>query len=343
LRRTVSFGVGLVGEHEPHKMVEMVRLAEELGFKRAWIADERFFRDVYATMSMLACHTKTIEFGTCVTDPFVRHPALTAVAIATVDELSGGRANLGMGAGISGFANMGIKRIRPAKAIKEAIHIMRGLQVGDEVDYQGELISFRKGRLDWKPPRRVPIYVAGRAPKILELGGELGDGVIIGSFASEKGIKYAIDRIAHGANRGKRSLDTIEKVSWLYTCVSPNRQAAKETVRLGVSTAIWGSREVLDAIGIKLPPAYLEFMDRHTYTQDPEVMGQAMRMVPEEIAHDFSVAGDADEVAEHMADIARMGIDHLSMWVFALEGEDLSEVITRIGRDVIPKVRALLA
>src|SRR5262245_15868417 len=120
----MEFGIGLVGEHSSRRMIELSRRIESSGFDQIWVSDERFYRDVFVNMTLVACHTSRIRIGSMVTDPFVRHPALTAAAAASIDELSEGRCTIGMGAGISGFREMGIERVRPAKAIKEAVELI---------------------------------------------------------------------------------------------------------------------------------------------------------------------------------------------------------------------------
>jgi 5,10-methylenetetrahydromethanopterin reductase len=107
-----------------HPAGELERLADEArsaGYRRLWMADERFFRDCWVVLGALASNSGDLGLGVCVTDPFVRHPALTATAAATVDELSDGSFTLGLGAGISGFEAMGIDRRRPLVAMREAI------------------------------------------------------------------------------------------------------------------------------------------------------------------------------------------------------------------------------
>jgi hypothetical protein len=106
----------LLGDAPVARLVERARLAEANGYSAVWVADERFYREVYSCLGQLVAHTSKVLLGPCVTDPFARHPALTAMAIGTLDEISGGRAILGIGAGISGFAELGIERnagVRP--------------------------------------------------------------------------------------------------------------------------------------------------------------------------------------------------------------------------------------
>ena len=112
----MSLELLMLGNVPVAQMVERAKLAEANGYDTLWVADERFYREVYSTLAILAQHTTRVHLGTCVTDPFSRHPALTAMAIATLDEISNQRAILGFGAGISGFAELGIVRKKPAAA-----------------------------------------------------------------------------------------------------------------------------------------------------------------------------------------------------------------------------------
>src|SRR4051794_25637283 len=150
-------GLLFLGRRPAARYVEVARLAEQAGFDAFWIPDERFFREVYSLCTAVALGTWRIQVGPCVTDPYTRHPALTAMATATLDELSGGRALLGLGAGVSGFAELGLAQPRPAKAVGEAIELVRRLLTGRHIAFEGTVFKF-EGRLDFQPLRAdVPI------------------------------------------------------------------------------------------------------------------------------------------------------------------------------------------
>jgi 5,10-methylenetetrahydromethanopterin reductase len=87
----VKAGLLLLPHDPPARLVEVAKLAEATGYDHFWLADERFFREVYGSLTLVAHHTSRITVGTCVTDPYSRHPALTAMAIATLDESRAGR------------------------------------------------------------------------------------------------------------------------------------------------------------------------------------------------------------------------------------------------------------
>src|SRR6516164_2067494 len=141
----MQIGLLMLGDATVRAMVERARLAEAVGYGKVWVADERFYREVYSCLTHLAAHTSKVLLGPCVTDPFSRHPSLTAMAIATLDEISGQRAILGIGAGISGFTELGINRRKPARAIREMIQVICALLQGESVDFHGEVIELHQG------------------------------------------------------------------------------------------------------------------------------------------------------------------------------------------------------
>jgi 5,10-methylenetetrahydromethanopterin reductase len=115
---TLRTGLLLLPTYDPARLAALAELAEGTGYDDLWLADERFFREVYASLTLCALSTRRIRLGPCVTDPYSRHPALTAMAIATLDEISTGRAVLGIGAGVSGFRELGVDASRSAVAVR---------------------------------------------------------------------------------------------------------------------------------------------------------------------------------------------------------------------------------
>jgi 5,10-methylenetetrahydromethanopterin reductase len=246
-----------------------------------------------------------------------------------------------MGAGISGFQEMGIRRLHPARAIKEAVQLIHRLTSGErDVVFEGTSVQFRGGHLNFVPLRPAQIYVAGRGPKVLEVAGEVADGVVIGSYASERGIQRGLDHAARGARRAGRKVEDFAKVSWVYTSVSPDGGRAREAVRTGVVVALWGSREILPQLGITLPADVLAIMEQQTYSY--EAISGLARRIPDDILRELSVAGTADEVAAKLIRIGRMGVDQAAMWLFPPSGDDFETQLRILSRDVLPRVRSAL-
>ena len=179
-------GVNLIPETSIHEMVELAVEAERLGFERCWVYDEGLVtRDVHVTMTAIAAATETLLIGPGITNPYTRHPAQTASAIATLDEMSRSRAFLGIGAGGSLTLDpIGLERTRPLTAVREAIDVARALFTGTTTTFDGATAQLRSatmayGRTD------TEIWLAGRGPKMLGLGGAMADGVMLDFIHSE--------------------------------------------------------------------------------------------------------------------------------------------------------------
>ena len=131
----MKFGIEFVPNEDLNKIVERVKLAEEVGFEYAWITDHYNNKNVYETLALIAKETETIKMGTGVTNPYVRSPAISASAIATIDELSDGRATFGIGPGDKAtFDALGIPWEKPVSTIKAAIADINALLAGEKTE-----------------------------------------------------------------------------------------------------------------------------------------------------------------------------------------------------------------
>lgn len=337
----MRFGVGILSERPQSELATLATKIEKLGYDNIWIADERFYRDPYVTMANFCFATQTVQLGTSVTNPYTRYPAVTAAAIASLDELSGGRAILGIGAGGSNHRMLGIKREKPAVALREAITVIRRLIAGEKVTYEGEIVKVYDAKLDFQPIRpQIPVYIAARGPSILELAGEIADGVIIGGFTSEEGIHYALEHVARGAARANRSLDDIDIVSWLYTSISDDPQAARRAVRKLVVISIINSKPIVDEIRLPIPRKLREALDRHNWSQAPDVLPEYLDLLSEEIIDRFSVSGTVADCAERIRVLSKLGIRQMAILPFATEHDSKEDVVTRFKTEVVPRAFA---
>ncbi len=205
----VAASVNLIPEAPVARMVELGRLAEELGYRRCWIYDEGLAtRDVYVTLTAIAQATSTIALGTGITNPYTRHPATTAATVASLDELSGGRAFLGIGAGGSlTLGPLGIERHRPLTAVRDTIAACRGLFSGQPVTMQGEGFELRGATLSFARPD-IEIWLAGRGQKMLALGGSAADGVML-DFIHIDTLGDYVDLVRGAGGRAKVCYSTM--------------------------------------------------------------------------------------------------------------------------------------
>ena len=159
------------------EIVKLAVLAEQMGYDRCWLFDEGIMtRDVFVTLAAIAERTSTIKIGPGITNPYVRHPGSTAAAIASIDELSDGRAFIGVGAG-GGLAlgPLAVERTRPLQVVADAVTAMRGLFAADTVTMTSETFALNNARLEYARPD-IEIIMAGRGPRMTSLGGRISDG-----------------------------------------------------------------------------------------------------------------------------------------------------------------------
>jgi 5,10-methylenetetrahydromethanopterin reductase len=308
----VRLGLLYLGSRPAPRVAEIARYAEARGFSHFWIPDERFFREVYSLCAVAAGATSEIQIGPCVTDPFTRHPALTAMAIATLDELSCGRATLGLGAGVSGFEELGIKRRKPARRVSESIHLIRRLLAGEPVELHGDVLSF-SGQLNFTPLRdQIPTYVAAGGPMMLRAGGMLADGVIIEGCVAPGTLERACDVVDLGASyvgRDPRALDIVARVD---VAVDDSIDAAYDALRSRVARKL-----------IAAGPGFVTFLARglsvsdelrelaagagYGYSWDAKVLGEVGRALPHSFIDAFAIAATPSDLGAHLDALAERG------------------------------------
>jgi 5,10-methylenetetrahydromethanopterin reductase len=340
----MSLQLLLLGDAPVARLAERARLAEENGYSAVWVADERFYREVYSCLGQIAAHTRNVLLGPCVTDPFARHPALTAMAIATLDEISGGRAMLGIGAGISGFAELGIDRKKPARGVRESIELIRALLRGETVDYRGEVVAFAHGRLSFGPVRSdMPIYVASNGALGQRVAAELADGVIMEACASPAEVRAFRSAVEGAARKAGRDSRWIRIVARLNTCIAADGRAARDAVRPTVARYLGAGRlrtRTAMAHGLLLPAEAMAAVSGAPYAAGVAPYLPLLPLITDRHVGAFTLAGTVDEVAEHAIELCSAGADTIIARPFAAEGGSIEETIQTLGAEVWPRVAA---
>jgi 5,10-methylenetetrahydromethanopterin reductase len=336
--RALRIGVASLVERPMNELAEQAKRLESLGYDQIWVPDERLLRNVYLALATIATATTRIGLAPGVTNPYTRHPALTAAAIASIDELSGGRASLGLGAG-GGLDALGIDRAHPVQALRETAAIVRALTAGGRVESTGPMFPMSAG-LNFTPIRRVPVYLAARGPRILRLAGEVADGVVIGGFARPSGLGYARDQVAQGLEQSGRSWSDLDVVSWLYVSVDDDVDKARTAVAKIVLASLITSRPILDKLGIELPGQLRDHLERTGWTYPQLEPRAAADLLTDELLDNFSVYGTPADCVRRMTEIRGCGIDHLTFVLFAPEGSTVDDVAGRLAVEVVPQLRA---
>jgi len=338
--KPITTGVLLMGDLPAKELASLARKVEDWGYDYIWLADERFFREVYSSLTLCALNTTKIRLGVCVTDPYSRHPALTTMAIATVDEISEGRAVLGIGAGVSGFGELGIDRARPALAMREMISLVRELMSGQRVDYQGRTVTFSEGMLNFTPPRAdLPIYVASNAPRGIELAGEMAQGAIVSNCIALATVDYALGLVSKGAARNGRDPAELDMVARLNCCISSDSGEARDAVRTSATRSLPGHLDFMAASGIDVPGDLAASLREMGYTHDEEKLASMARRVPDNLIDTMALAGTAGEVADRLVKIVQRGISQIIVRPSPTRSGGVDATLEAFAAQVMPLVR----
>lgn len=341
---TITSGVLLMGDLSAPDLAYLARRIEDWGYDYLWLADERFFREVYSSLTLCALSTTRIRLGPCVTDPYSRHPALTAMAISTLDEISEGRAVLGIGAGVSGFGQLAIDRARPALAMKEMIALIRELMSGKHVDFSGRTVQFKGGHLDFTPFRAdLPVYVASNAPRGLAVAGELANGAIVSACAEEKSVEYALGLISQGTAATGRDAGQLDFAARLNCCIASDGRAARDALRSATTRSLPGHLSFATGAGLEIPPELVADLRQMGYTHDEAKLANMAQRVPDHIIDAMTLAGTPEEVAERAVRIVRRGVSQILVRPSPSPDGGIEGTLEAFATQVMPMVRQELA
>ena len=328
----LKFGIAITASEPPVEFIKTVQLAEKLGFDSVWIPEFRLFHDVYVSLALAALNTTRVRLGCAVTNPYARHPGMTAVGIATVDSLSNGRAVLGLGAGGVLLNLLQIEQRRPVDACRNVIDSIRGYfgyrsdqLVEDPLDV----------RLDFPVRADLPIFLAATGQKMLKLAGEMADGVIVNVGVNKKCIDIALAAVAKGAWSARRPREGLEMLCWLQGCaVSSNREVAinqvKSTAALTLAHApgwMLEAMEIDQDLARKIQKIYYA-----------EGANAAAELVTDEMVEKYNVAGSPQQVAVKIERLRAKGFDEV-IFLPAESGSDIRSQMKSLAKNVIWEIK----
>ena len=292
--------------------------AEDRGCSRVWIPDEGLAaRECWVTLGAVAAATGSVEVGTGITNAYTRHPGMTAAAVATLDEVSGGRAALGIGAGGAlTLTALAIERRAPITAMRELVTTSRALWSGEIVDRDGVTGGFRRARLDFGRAD-IPIWVAGRGPRVMRLAGELADGFIM-SFVHKELIGEHVAAIRAAADEHGRPHPRL-----CYMTILATTEVARQAARASLTFRLVDSPDTVKA-RIGLDPATEAAIRRGLADGGPAA---AAHLVRDDWVDAFVISGTVEECrAELNALVTAHRIDEFQVSVNDLDAafDDLS-------------------
>jgi 5,10-methylenetetrahydromethanopterin reductase len=326
---TPPVGLVLGSALAPETLPGLARLAEELGYGELWFAEDYFFTGGISAAAAALAATQRIPIGLGVVSAMVRHPALLAMEIATLDRTFPGRLRPGIGTGVPAWMRqMGVKPRSPLSALRESVTSVRRLLDGEEVSLDGRCFHLDRVRLAHPPAGHVPVYMGVLAPKAMRLSGEIGDGNVLSVLAGEQYVRWACERIAAGRSEagrdGPRRLATFAFVS-----VGHDGAAAKAALREPM--AFYLAADPVNA----LTEAYGIGDQLTAMLADGGGAAALARELPERWIDDLAVAGEPDECAQKIGRLLAAGSD--SVVLFPL-GADPESLVRSVAADVLPRL-----
>jgi 5,10-methylenetetrahydromethanopterin reductase len=324
-------GVTLQGVDSPPAFIDTVREIEALGFDHLWLTDSSLHtRDCYSYLTLAATVSTRLRLGSAVTNPVSRHPGVTAAALATVDEVSGGRATLGIGVGDRPLRALGLHSSSVA-TLEAAVESIRALWRGETLTKDAESFRFRKAHLRFEPRPNIPIFVSASGPRTLELAGRVADGVILLVGLFPEAVAWALSHVDRGAAGAGRPRPHI--AVFAYGAIDDDESRALEAAR---PIAAWFPQTAPHICELAGVPAFMVEDVRSLYSGGEfQEAAAAASLMPDDFVRRVALAGDRRQATARIEDVLEAGAD--SMHVFPLGDRRMATVraFAACWRDVV--------
>jgi probable F420-dependent oxidoreductase len=326
----MKFGITIKPDHRYDRSVDLAKRAEANGFAYGWMFDSHvLWRDPYPLLTLIGAATNDMRLGTCVTNPATRDITVTASSLATLNEITSGRMDLGIGRGDSARRVMG-KKPTTVAYMEECCRIVRALTAGEKITLDGTDIQ-----MTWASHGPVPIWVAGYGPMALAAAGRVADGIIL-QLADPDIIRWCIGFMRRGAEEAGRDPDAIEVMAAAPAYVSDDIALARDKVRWFPALV---SNHVVDLI-TKYPKEelpeelwrYVEGRKGYDYLHHAEVGSDNAEFVSDEITDEFAIVGPVSAQRERLEQLRETGVTQFNIYLMNGEEEDCLEAY---GREII--------
>ncbi|HYK87567.1 MAG TPA: LLM class flavin-dependent oxidoreductase [Acidobacteriota bacterium] len=289
----------LQDKHPLAEAIEYVRYAESRGFEAVWQAESRLVRDAIVPMAAYAATTKRIKVGSGVINNWTRNAALIASTFSTLDDLAPGRIMCGLGAWWEPLASkVGVQRRKPVQAMRETIEVVRRLLRMEKVTYKGEFVKVEDIEIDIvhgdRSPKDVPLYIGATGMVMMELAGEIADGVLLNYLVSPGYNHQAVEHIEAGARRSRRSIDAVDRPQLIVCSLDKDRAKALDNARELVTQYLGQQPHIMKASGVS--QSLLDEIGRVlTWPAEEHQIRKAMRLVPDDVVQLITASGTPEE------------------------------------------------
>jgi 5,10-methylenetetrahydromethanopterin reductase len=336
-----SFGLRVPTVGTPQETVEYAARVEGAGFDFLWMPDTPLlaahWRDVYGHLTCAAMTTKTLRLGPGVTNPLTRHPVTTASAILTLDEASNGRADLVAGTGYSSAYIIG-KKAATLATMRQATLLWRSIFQGQTTQLGGLEITLPT------PRTRLPIYLAATGPKMLEMAGEIADGVLISVGAAPGAVAWALECIEAGVQRAGRQRHEVRRIVVVQAMVDDNKARAIDHMRPCAAGYYrhGHARDLLRLAGLPEPPAVTGAFPRPYpdlgHAVDWEEAKRASTFVSDAAVEAMVCVGSGAEIVDRVHALTALDIDAI-WWRDEASYTRPDTLLRGLEKEVLPRLR----
>jgi 5,10-methylenetetrahydromethanopterin reductase len=297
--------------HDLRDGLDYVRYAEEKGFEAVWQAESRLVRDAIVPMAAYAAVTTRLKVGSGVINNWTRNIGLLASTFLTLDDLAPNRIICGIGAWWDPLArNVGIDRKKPLAAMRDTVVVLRRLLAMERVTFHSDFINVEGIELDVvhgrKEPRNVPIYIGATGDQMMEMTGEIADGVVLNYCVPPVYNKKALELLEIGAKKANRDMDKIDRPQLIVCSVDLDHDKAIDTTRELLTQYLAQQPHIAKASGVA----------QEVVTQIQSILGwpathdqivQAKHLVPLELIDHITASGTPEEAKKKVAEYIKNG------------------------------------
>jgi alkanesulfonate monooxygenase SsuD/methylene tetrahydromethanopterin reductase-like flavin-dependent oxidoreductase (luciferase family) len=314
------------------EVIESARIAEAGGWDSIWIGEDYFYRGGVTMAAAVAVETRRIGIGLGIMTPLPRHPALMAMEIGALQELSDGRIIPGVGAGVGVWMRqMGFDYSSPLTVMREGIDLTRRLLAGETVTAAGRVFSLDAVRLQF-PTAATPVLLGGVGPKALRLAGEIADGTVLSVLAGPEYVRWARERIREGQQTAERSDKPHLVVAYLFLALASTRAQARDLVRPIVAEYLAGG-------GVNPLTRAAGMPDELVNELHAEYLSGRVPVdrLDDDIVDRVAAAGPGAHCAQWIAELGAAGADVVAVLPVPLD--HASDAVRRIGEEVLPLLK----
>jgi len=330
----VRLALYMQDKHSIRDEIEYAKYAEQYGFEAVWFAESRLARDAIVPMAAVASNTSKIKVASGVVNNWTRNVGLMASTFNTLYELAPDRVILGIGAWWEPLASkVGVKREKPLLAMREYVTVLKRLFKLEEVTYHGKFVNVTGIQIDVvygeRKPRNIPIYIGATGFEMLELAGEIGDGVLMNYLVSPEYNKKAIESIKKGASKAGRKLEEIDRPQLVVVSMDYDEDKAIDRAKTLVAMYLGQQPHIMKASGVQESLIKEVGEALGGWPAKPGGLERAKEIVPDNVVKMLTAAGTPEECRKKVREYIDSGATSPVMYPL---GDDVKLMIREMAK-----------